>query len=616
VLRAFCGWVSWPSDSSDESAIVSRMFAREHRARDISVRSGDGFCLALAEGPAGAAPARGDIASSCGFDVLWTGSPQLTSTAHAGLAEGLAGWCADALDSRGAPESALGGHFAMLAVQSNGARCVLVVDRFSTQPIYYATVGEGLVFGSSPRVVAAHPAVDSALSMQSVHDFLYSTVVPAPNTIYAQVSTLRPGHALRFDSGRVSEFVHWQATFIDEGPSWIGTAAEREVIDCLTEAVRASLLPSAQGGCFLSGGMDSSAVVGCFSKVIDEQARAFSIGFDVDGYDELSYARLAAEHFDAGVSEYYVSPSDIVDLIPRVAKAFGQPFGNSSVIPTFHCAKMAREHGIDFLLAGDGGDEVFGGNERYGRDWIFSRYELLPKPLRSVLQSWACAQSPVLGTLPVMRKAVSYVRYASIELPARTDVFNYLNMLGGERVFDREFLAAVDPQHALNGRREIFEAAKSHSDVHRMMALDFAITLADNDLQKVSVMCDQADVEVAYPFLQDNVVDFSLRLPATDKVRRTQLRHFFRTAMKNFLPQEVLAKSKHGFGLPFGIWATQDQKLRSCVFDILASARSRGFFSPTFLDDLTNSLLDAEPRYYGPLVWQIVTLETWLSENT
>lgn len=612
-MRAFCGWVAWPAQAGSESATVRLMLAREHRGQEVQIVGGDGWTLALANGPDA-----GQLTQAGGFDLLWTGTPSLQSDADGNLQSSLAAWCAEALSSRKAPgrDSArsLGGHFALLAVQQQ--RCVLAADRFSVHPIYYASVDRGLVFGSSPRAVAAHPGVNSELSMQAMHDFLYATVVPAPDTIYSHVHALRPGHGLFLDEGRVGEFAHWQPDFVDHGPSQIGTAAEQEVIDCLTEAVRTSLRAQAKGGCFLSGGMDSSSVVGCYAKATGERPQSFSIGFDADGYDELSYARLAAEHFKSDMAEYYVTPADIVDLIPRVAKAFGQPFGNSSVIPTYHCAKMAREHGMDFLLAGDGGDEVFGGNERYGRDWVFSRFQLLPAPLRSLMHAWAKPQSPVLGTLPIFRKAVSYIRYASIELPARLDVFNYLNLLGGSRVFEADFLAAVDPQHVLEGRREIFDRAASSSDVNSMMALDFAITLADNDLQKVSVMCDQADVQVAYPFLQDDLVDFSLRLPAADKVRRTQLRHFFRTAMKGFLPAEVLAKSKHGFGLPFGIWATQDQALRSCVFDILGAARARGIIASKFLDELVNSLLDEDPRYYGPFVWQIVTLETWLSENT
>jgi len=203
----------------------------------------------------------------------------------------------------------------------------------------------------------------------------------------------------------------------------------------------------------------------------------------------------------------------------------------------------------------------------------------------------------------------------SIQLPERLDVFNYVNRLGPVTLFEPEFAAQVEACGALHERRRLYQEADASSDVDRMLALDFKITLADNDLPKVTQMCEQAGVDVRFPFLAPALVDFSCRLPARDKVRRTRLRHFFKQAMRGFLPDAVLAKSKHGFGLPFGIWVTRHEPLRDCVHELLAAAEGRGIVSRARLQVRRGHLLAEQPRYFGPLVWTIIALESWLQEN-
>src|SRR5262245_53668818 len=278
-------------------------------------------------------------------------------------------------------------------------------------------------------------------------------------------------------------------------------------LDCVRNSVRVA---AADGpvGAFLSGGTDSSTIAGMLGAVTGEPARTYSIGFESQGYDEMDYARIAARHFGTRHHEYYVTPSDVAAAIPRIAAVHDQPFGNSSAVPTYYCARLARDDGVAALLGGDGGDELFGGNERYAKQHLYSLYSDLPPLLKSVIEPIAFL--PPEAGLP--GKVQRYIRHASLPMPARYDHYNLLERLGPEVVFTGEFLAAVDRKLPAVQMAEAYARAHAQSLVNRMLALDLPYTLADSDLPKVTRSCELAGVEVRFPFLDDAVVAFSARL--------------------------------------------------------------------------------------------------------
>ena len=183
-------------------------------------------------------------------------------------------------------------------------------------------------------------------------------------------------------------------------------------------------------GCFLSGGTDSSTVAGMLTEVTGKPAQTFSIGFDAEGYDEMEYARIAARHFKTDHHEYYVTPDDLVTGIPVVAASYDQPFGNSSVVPAYYCAKAARDAGVDRILGGDGGDELFGGNTRYAKQRVFGTYDYVPRSLRRGIIEPLLLGSDAIGRLPVLRKAASYVEQARVPMPDRLQMYNLLGAAG------------------------------------------------------------------------------------------------------------------------------------------------------------------------------------------
>jgi asparagine synthase (glutamine-hydrolysing) len=313
--------------------------------------------------------------------------------------------------------------------------------------------------------------------------------------------------------------------------------------------------------------------------------------------------------------EYYVTPDDVRQTLPAIAAAFPEPFGNSSAAAVYQCARIAREEGVSLLLAGDGGDELFGGNEHYVQ-LVFERYHTIPRSLRQHLLEPLVDGCARLSTAPVFAKARGFVREANIPLPDRLYSYNFLQRHEPTRVFTPEFLEAADTGAPLRLLREEYATPDDASAVNRMLFLDWKFTLHDNDLIKVNAMCDLAGVEVAYPMLDRAVVDFSLRVPSEWKVRGSSLRWFYKRAMRGFLPQAILDKSKHGFGLPFGVWSRAHDGLRKLAEDALSSLSTRGFIRPEFLAEALRLHREGHATYYGELVWIFMLLELWFREHT
>jgi asparagine synthase (glutamine-hydrolysing) len=211
----------------------------------------------------------------------------------------------------------------------------------------------------------------------------------------------------------------------------------------------------------------------------------------------------------------------------------------------------------------------------------------------------------------LLRKARSYIEQASLPMPDRYDSYNLLERIGPASIFADDFLASVDPSVPLARQREVYEDTTAASLINRMLSFDFQFTLADNDLPKVTRMCELADIDVAFPMLDDGVVAFSATLAPDLKLRGTTLRYFFKRALADVLPPRIIAKKKHGVGLPFGVWLTKDRQLRELASDSLNAIRTRGFVRPEFVDQLLDRDVAMHPGYYGSMVWILMMLEQW-----
>ena len=403
---------------------------------------------------------------------------------------------------------------------------------------------------------------------------------------------------------------YWQPEFREENGSF-NDLAER-LRYAVFEAVARFGRTSEPLGAFLSGGLDSSTVVWALARARPEVVRTFSIGFPVAGYDELAYARIAAEHFKAHPVEHYLSPDQAVAAIPEIAAACDEPFGNSSALPTFFCAKLAKEHGVSLLLGGDGGDELFAGNARYARELWFEPYSGLPKPFRSGLEAGVKALPRALAERFPARKLARYIEQAGRPLPDRLHDYNFLHRVPPAEVFAADFLASVEVDAPLAAQRECYHRLPAVSKLHRMLYLDWKITLHDNDLVKVNRMSELAGVEVAYPMLDDEVVALSCQVPSRLKLRHGKLRWFYKQAFAGVLPEAILRKPKHGFGLPFGIWLKEHPPLRELAYDSVGQLKRQPYFLPGFLDEAIRRHRAGHAGYYGELIWVLMMLALWL----
>ncbi len=566
-------------------------------------------------GPRGALHAHADdgrrIFTARGLLVAFTGQPRLAGGGETADAERIATAIAECYRSEPVQAARLlKGPFALAVVDAQAGTALLSVDRMGIHELSWTQRDGGLAFASRADRLAPDDPNAEELDPQALYNYLFHHVIPRPATIFRGVHRLGPGEYLHYADGRVSTAAYWRPEFDEDDPKEV-TALQQGFRDTLRQAVaRAS--EGGRPGAFLSGGTDSSTITGMLGEVTADAPRTYSIGFDAPGYDETAYARIAAKRFGARHHEYFVTPADVASAIPRIAAWLDQPYGNASIVPAYYCAQLARDDGIDVLLGGDGGDELFAGNARYAKEWLFSLYTayfpawvrrgLVEPPLRL----------PGLDQLPPLRKARRYVEQARRPVPERMHDYNLLLRLGPERVFEPDFLQMVDstePQRAVAAEYARFTSA---APLNRLLAVDMKFTLADDDLRKVRGAGAMTGLDIRFPFLDDDLVALASRVPAGAKMRRTRLRHFFKEALADYLPREILEKEKHGFGLPFGVWLREEQVLRDLARDSLDGLRQRGVIRPAMIDELTGRRIEEHADYFGTLTWVLVMLEQWL----
>jgi asparagine synthase (glutamine-hydrolysing) len=520
-----------------------------------------------------------------------------------------------ALRDRGADALAqIEGPFAIAAWNATTQRGLFAIDRVGVHRLVYGRIPCGLAFATTLDLLAAFPGVERKLSRQALFDYVFQHVTPGPQTVFVGLDSVPAGHCVEFSgAGAGPARPYWSLRF-DEADQRGFDDLKAQFLGLLQSGV-AEAAEGANVGAFLSGGTDSSTVSGMLARVGGRPARTFSIGFDAAGYDEMEYARIAAKHYGCAHHEYYVTPKDVVDSVQLIAATYDQPFGNASAVPTYYCAKFAREHGIDRLLAGDGGDELFGGNERYAKHHLLGLYQRVPPALRRLLVEPMLAAPTWPDQVPLLRKLRSYVLQARPAMPGRYASASQLTHLGVDKVFSADFLAGIDENHPGRLLEEAHAPHAGASLINQMLGIDMRFILADGDLPKVTRMCELAGVDVAFPLLDDRLVEFSRHLPSDLKLRGSTLRWFFKKALSDFLPPAVITKQKHGFGLPVGTWLVGHKPLFDLAGDSISSLRHRGIVQPRFIDELLDTRLREHPAYFGGMAWVLMMLGVWLDSR-
>lgn len=504
----------------------------------------------------------------------------------------------------------LHGGFSLALWDEKTQQLILGIDRIGVKSLYWRREGDRLLFASRVGGIRAIQRDPVDVNPTAILQFLLFSAVPAPISSDQGTEKLRPGTFLTFRSGIVVEHQYWDLEYPESDDQSVSHWSQE-----LREGMRAAVHRHLDGceqtttGCYLSGGTDSSSVV-AFASERHKPARSFSIAFEESGFSEIEFARTAAAAFHTDHSEKFLTPQDASNALDKIIAYYDEPFANSSAIGSYYCAVLAREKGVGTLLAGDGGDELFGGNERYATDKRFALYYSLPKWLRRGLIE------PVVSLLPQDGSKLSlprkYVRRANIPNPRRILSYGFFLSMPPEEIFEDGFLQQVGTQNWLGVPEEHFRRVRASSELNRILYLDVKMTLADNDLRKVSGTAELAGVNVRYPLLDDRLAELSGRIPVALKLRGFEKRYIFKQAMKDILPRKVLYKKKHGFGVPLAQWLLQEPRMRELVGDLMHDphTRQRGYFRAGFVERLMN-LHKEQPNFYGEIVWYLVALELW-----
>jgi asparagine synthase (glutamine-hydrolysing) len=508
---------------------------------------------------------------------------------------------------------ALRGTFAIVLYDHRHGALKAWVDHFGAQKLLYAKLQESIAVSTDLRVLVDVARKRPEVDLDVIPQYLQFTCIPTPKTIYKDFFKLPPGYQLTA-GGRFTVHSYWDMSYHEA----TGGQSEEIWAEKTEKAIRSAVARAVAGdiqkiGCFMSGGTDSSSVAGLTGQLTGRAPRTFSIGFDDPRYNEIQYARIAAKRFGADHHEYFVTPGDILALAQKAAVKFDEPFGNSSIVPTYYCARLAAERGMSHLLAGDGGDELFGGNSRYAADKIFQRYGEIPAWARQLMVEPTVRLGAAWIGNGFFDRASSYIRRSSIPAPDRYFSYGLVSSVPGHELFTPEFLRSLNGDHSLEPARRHFHAAPASTELNRWLYLDLKIIITDNDLRKVTTMCELAGVHARYPLLDPTLAEFSGTIPTDLKVRGNQLRYLFKKAMKDVLPPEIITKTKHGFGLPYSVWLADNKPLRDFTFDVLGAdrCRQRGYFRRDLPEWLWSQYETVHQGYYGDLLWVFLMLELW-----
>ena len=505
----------------------------------------------------------------------------------------------------------LHGTFSFALWEERTQRLVLACDHLGGKGLYWKHEAGRLLFSTRLGAIRAVSTTGCEINPEAITQYLVFSVVPHPLTIYKGIEKLPPATYLVFENGNVRKERYWDLDYNEDANTSVSYWAER-----VREAIRAAVHLHLGGceqervGAYLSGGTDSSSVV-AFMNECHSPVNSFSIFFSEGEYSEANFALTTAKCFRTHQHGRKIGPKDALEAIPKIARHYDEPFANSSAFGAYYCATMAREAGVDTLLAGDGGDELFAGNSRYADDKRFSLYQSLPGWFRSGVLG------PVIDMLPERDGILSlprrYVRRALIPNPRRIFSYSLFLNIDPNEVFQSDFLAQSLPETWMSIAEGHFHSVRASSELNRLLYLDVKMILADNDIRKVSGTAELAGVRVRYPLLDYRLAELSARIPSTLKLKGFEKRYIFKKAMQSILPREVLYKKKHGFGVPLCHWLLRDRQLNEFTTDLLCDTRTRqrGYFRPAFFDKLLRQHREEHSGYYGEIVWYLLALELW-----
>lgn len=500
----------------------------------------------------------------------------------------------------------LRGMFAFAIYDFRDESLFIARDRVGKKPLFYAKTRNGnFVFGSELKTLIEHGEISKEIDFSALDSFLTFGYVPEEFCIFKDVHKLAPGAFLIYKHGEIKTQKYWDFNYSGE----IETKSEAEFIEILREkikeAVKVRLISEVPLGAFLSGGVDSSSIVGMMAQISEKPVKTFSIGFNEDTFNELKFARVAAKHFNTEHHEFIVTP-DLVEIVDELVWHFDEPFADSSALPTFMVSKLAREF-VTVVLSGDGGDELFAGYTRYAIDKKRSGFANLPRSLRKgILQ-------PLSEALPHGAKGKNFLYNTSLDAVDRyIDSVSYFGKLKKSELYSNAL------RQNLNGNsdkaekvfQEIAESILSVNPTDKLLYLDSKTYLPSDILTKVDRMTMANSLEARVPLLDHELIEFVQKIPAELKLKGAETKYIFKKAMEGIVPNEILYREKQGFGVPINEWI--NSQLKDRIHGVLSEKRTqeRGYFNAKYIETLLDEHAKNR-RDHSHALWILWMLELW-----
>lgn len=513
----------------------------------------------------------------------------------------------------------LHGMFAFALWDARLNQLLLARDRIGKKPLLYAARDRGLSFASEMRALMQSGDVTREIDLRAIDCYLAYGYVPTPRSVFTSVRKLPPAHTLVFRDGRVTVERYWRLDYSQK----LAVKDPRELHEPIRDAIRAAtrrrLISDVPLGAFLSGGIDSSAVVAAMAEAGGERpVKTFSIGFESATHNELPHARRVAELFGTEHHEFVVRP-DAIGLVPAIVRHYGEPFADSSAIPSFQLAELTRQH-VTVALNGDGGDESFGGYTRYVANRLAGRLDAIPMALRRAAASAGRLLADGSGggasgrETSMANKLRRLTQALPLDPPARYARYvSWFDERQRAALYTDEFRALIGDSAAPEVIGEPWRGASGDHVLDVMLEVDVTTYLPDDLIAKIDIATMAYALEARSPLLDHQLMEFAASIPTELKVKGRQKKWIMREALRGWLPDEILDRPKQGFSLPVGDWFRRD--LRDHVRDVLLDPGSlaRGYFRPEAIRRILERQaagVDTESKR----VWALFMLEQWHRE--
>lgn len=504
----------------------------------------------------------------------------------------------------------LQGMFAFGIWDAVGQRLVLGRDRVGKKPLFYYQDKTRFVFASELKALLAVPGVDRRVNPSAIDEYLTYGYVPGAQTIFREVQKVPPGHLLIWEKGKLSLLPYWEPRPAFVSPRHTQQSEEawrEEVRRRVEECVEARLVGDVPMGAFLSGGIDSSAVVGLMARRMPDRLKTFSIGFREQSFNELGHARVVADHYRTDHHEFIVEPR-AADLLHKLVWYLDEPFADASVLPTYLLAQLAREH-VKVVLTGDGSDESFAGYESYRIEQYVAWYGRVPGPVRHVLASLLGHAPESTSRTAVLRRAKRFIEKADLDI-AHREWRTFFPLDLKRNLYSTSFREAVGSGNALDRRVRAFLESEGLDWVTRLQLWDFLAYLPDDLMVKTDRATMAHGLEARCPFLDHTLIEACAAMPPHLKVHGRDTKYILKRALEGIVPHEIIHRPKQGFAVPVSRWFRGE--LREMAHDLLLSVQSvgRGYFERDRVEDLIRAHGRGEADH-GHKLWALVNLEIW-----